>query len=172
MTVRELAPSDKTAIMAIEDVPARKSCYIREADANDIDVLIPFALAHWQEMPWRHVPPNEQRIRTIMAWAVSTVGAAAWVFVQGDAVMGTIAMSLSTNIYSGEVMASNIWWYVDPSARGRGGLMLLRVAEEWAREHNAVMSIGVHTDKQRKSLEGLGYHMAEISLQKGRSHVQ
>jgi len=165
MTVRELAPSDKTAVMA----PPVTTWSVREADTNDIDNLMPLALAHWRELPWSHLEPDLERLRKIFVWGMTTVGVQSWVLLHRGVVKGFISLSLSKDVWTDRPIASEPWWYVAEDARkgGRGALLLLAIAERWARERGAIVQISVHDERVGKLLERLRYHKVEILYQKG-----
>jgi len=163
--VRELAPSDKAAVIAS---PA-STWDVREADTNDIDDLMPLALAHWRELPWGHLEPDIERLRKIFVWGMTTVGTKAWVLRYRGEIKGFIGLALIKDVWTDRLLANEPWWYVAEDARkgARGALLLLAVAERWAREQGAIIQVSVHDERVGKLLERLSYHKTEIVYQKG-----
>lgn len=51
--------------------------------------------------------------------------------------VGMLAVQCFLHPYSGDRYAAELWWWVNPEARGHG-LRLLRAAEVWAKAHGAV----------------------------------
>lgn len=81
-------------------------------------------------------------------------------------VSGMIAMLAYEHPYSGERMAFEVVWWVDPEARGCG-VRLLKAAEQWARDHGAVAMQMVAPNEQVGALyRRLGYSPVETSFQR------
>jgi len=82
----------------------------------------------------------------------------------GDAgVMGAIGLIAQPHFASGDLMAAEIFWYVDPLKRG-AGVRLLREAERWARAHGALALQMVAPNARVATLyERLGYALMERS---------
>ena len=81
-------------------------------------------------------------------------------------VSGMIAMLVYDHPYSGERMAFEVVWWVDPEARG-GGVRLLKAAEQWARERGSIAMQMVAPNEQVGALyRRLGYSPVETSFQR------
>jgi len=162
MTVRPAEARDCEAVITPQWA-------IREADTNDIEDLLLLGFEHWKQLPWSDLPPDTERLRRLFVWGMTTVGAKSWVLEHRGAVAGFIGLHLFEDIWTGRLIANEVWWYVSEEARKgmRGALLLLSTAEQWAREHNAIMQISVHDERIGKLLERLSYNKTEISYQKG-----
>lgn len=84
-----------------------------------------------------------------------------------DQVTGLIGLKCFEHPLSGERTVGELFWWVSPTARGRAGLALLRRAERWAKEMQAVKIQMVSPSVETSQLyEKLDYVPIEISYQK------
>ena len=87
---------------------------------------------------YRELLADSPRQMEVLATAfVNDPDKVALIAVDANRVTGMILVLLHTHFLSGEQMAGEVAWWVEPDARGTG-LRLLRAAERWAREHGAV----------------------------------
>ena len=83
-----------------------------------------------------------------------------------DGPVGMIGMLAFRHHLSGERIAGELFWYVDPEARGVG-LQLLRGAEAWAKGKQAVrIQMVAPTAQVGKVYERLGYACIEMTYQR------
>ena len=86
------------------------------------------------------------------------------IFVVGDdPIVGMLGVMVCVQPFSGETVASELFWWLDPEYRGHGG-WLLRRAEKWAQSKGAVrMSMMAPIDKPRvaETYMKLGYAEVE-----------
>lgn len=89
------------------------------------------------------------------------------VFVSGeDRPQGMIGAHLFRHPISGEIMASELFWWVEPEHRG-AGLPLLRALEAWARSRGAAKLQMIAPDDRTGRVYGaLGYAKLETTFQK------
>ncbi len=91
------------------------------------------------------------------------------IFVVGDEpIVGMVGVMAFMQPFSGEIVASELFWWLDPEHRGHGG-WLLRRAEKWARERGARrMSMMAPIDKPRvaETYLKLGYREVERVFQR------
>jgi GNAT superfamily N-acetyltransferase len=92
------------------------------------------------------------------------------VFVADDEVKkkltGMIGVAITPHLMSGEWVCGEVFWWVDPSARGTG-LKLLRHAEQWGVDHGAtVMSLVAPDARAEKLYSRLGFEEVESSWQR------
>lgn len=81
-------------------------------------------------------------------------------------ISGMIAVIVYPHPFSGERIATELVWWVDPEARG-DGIRLLRAAEAWAREVGAVRMQMVAPDERVGALyRRMGYEPVETSYQR------
>lgn len=83
-------------------------------------------------------------------------------------VRGMIGIFLFHHPMSGELTASETFWWIDPESRGGGdGVRLMRDAENWARERGAVrMQMIAPDDRVGEFYRRLGYGEVETTWQK------
>jgi GNAT superfamily N-acetyltransferase len=84
------------------------------------------------------------------------------VFVSGDdRPRGMIGAHLFKHPISGEIMVSELFWWVEPDHRG-AGLPLMRALEDWARTRGAVkLQMVAPDDRTGRAYRGLGYTKLE-----------
>lgn len=91
------------------------------------------------------------------------------IFVVGDdPIIGMLGVMVFVQPFSGEIVASELFWWLDPAHRGHGG-WLLRRAEKWARTHGARrMSMMAPADKERVAMiyRAFGYSEVEHVYQR------
>jgi RimJ/RimL family protein N-acetyltransferase len=82
-------------------------------------------------------------------------------------VVGMIAMLIFDHPISGERVASEIVWWMDPTHRGTAGLRLLRAAEQWAQaQQAAIVQMIAPTAKVERFYEAVGYTAVERNYQR------
>lgn len=89
------------------------------------------------------------------------------------AIVGVSIGLLGKHPITGDVIMTELVWYVTPSHRGKtpGGLMLLKFLENWGRERGAVrffagFAQGLNEERMGELYEGLGYTRMETMYQK------
>lgn len=89
------------------------------------------------------------------------------VFVSGNGTLtGMIGMLAYSHPFSGERAAFELFWWVDPEARG-DGIRLLRAAEGWAREQGIhKMQMIAPTERVGVLYKRLGYKHVECAFQR------
>lgn len=55
----------------------------------------------------------------------------------GGSLIGMIGMIVFTHHISGQRVAGEVFWWVEPEKRGVSGIRLLKAAEAWAKAHGA-----------------------------------
>lgn len=88
---------------------------------------------------------------------------------RGGQVVGMIGLLLYTHPLSGDRVASELFWWVDPDHRGQG-IALLRAGERWARACGAVaLQMIAPSDDVERLYERLGFVRIEAQYQRGLS---
>lgn len=109
---------------------------IRPATPEDLDALVDLGVAFHASTPYRAwFQADPSAMRRLAEWAVEN--GSVFIAEDGAGVVGMIGMALSPHLISGELYASELFWFVDPGARGSTGIRLLRAAEKWARDKGA-----------------------------------
>jgi GNAT superfamily N-acetyltransferase len=110
--------------------------------------------------------------RFVSAWShLLAAGGVIFLLVDaGDAIAGALGGVLYPDLYSGRLVATEFFWFVDPARRG-GGLKLYRAFEAWARAAGAHELRMVHLldsmpDKLERTYKALGFAAAEIHYSK------
>lgn len=82
--------------------------------------------------------------------------------------VGMMALSTYLHPMSGERIATEIVWWMDPDARGgRAALKLFAAGEAWAREQGAVkLQMIAPSDKVGQFYERLGFERIEVHYQR------
>lgn len=86
----------------------------------------------------------------------------------GHSVIGMLGMMCFQQPFSGETVASELFWWLDPNHRGHGGWLLKR-GEKWARAKGATrINMMAPIDKPRvaETYAALGYSACETVFQK------
>lgn len=93
-----------------------------------------------------------------------------FLLIDGNEVAGTIGGVIYPEPYSGELVATEFFWFVRPELRG-GGVKLYRAFEAWARDRGASQLRMVHLldsmpEKLERAYTHLGFEPAEIHYTK------
>ena len=103
--------------------------------------------------------------RTVGLLLASDMGAV-FVVEQQDTVVGMIGLLLFENPITGELTASELFWWVEPEHRGHG-VRLLKRGEQWARASGAQkIHMIAPTPAVGHLYERLGYGYLEAAYQK------
>lgn len=80
--------------------------------------------------------------------------------------VGMIGLLAYRHLLSGEPVAGEVFWWVEPERR-RDGVRLLRAAEQWARDSGAVfLQMIAPNDRVGRFYEAVGYQKVETSYQR------
>jgi GNAT superfamily N-acetyltransferase len=142
---------------------------IREATGADVDAIVAMAVKFIDTTSYRaHLANEPDVLRALVAKVVD--GPVAVVLVaDGDA--GPFAM-IGLHVYehpmSGEAVAQELCWWVEPDARGgRAAIRLMRAAEAWACAHGAtVMQMVAPTERIAAFYGACGYDRVEVLYQR------
>lgn len=138
---------------------------IRPATLDDVPRLVEMGRAFLRTPPYAGLFADapevlETLIQTLIAGDATTV----LVVAQGDGlVVGAIGLLVAPHFASGDLLASEVFWYMDPAHRG-AGVRLLRAAERWAVAFGAVgVSMVAPNDRLGAVYERWGYQLLERS---------
>lgn len=110
---------------------------IRSATIADIPRLVEMGMRFLRTGSYqRHLAENPEQIAATARQMVESPDAAVFVAETDRRIVGMLAVFCYQHPLSGERVASELVWWVDPESRG-AGLRLLRVAEQWAAAHGA-----------------------------------
>lgn len=134
---------------------------IRPATEGDIGALVAMARRFWhqsQYFEWLNF--SSDAVEALLTKMVTTEGCAVFVT---EALNAAIGVTLAESVVSGERIATELFWWADPSARGVG-MRLLRAAETWCRENDVRQLTMVAPEKApevHRLYERVGYRPVE-----------
>jgi GNAT superfamily N-acetyltransferase len=138
---------------------------IRLACESDVPRLVEMGRRFRNETGYnKHLAENPAK----MAELASQLAAAGGVLVSERAgqIVGMIGIFLFPHFLSGELVAGEVFWWVEPEHRGEG-IKLLREAEKQARERGAVkLQMIAPNPKVAALYERLGYEFVESAYQR------
>ncbi len=139
---------------------------IREATNEDVPAIVEMGLKFLSQSDYRYLlAENRQQIAETSRFLIANERGV--IFVDDNhGLIGMIGMLLYPHHFSGELIAGELVWWVDPMHRGRG-VRLVRQAEQWAFGHGArrIQMIAPSREVGRV-LERLGYPPIETAHQK------
>lgn len=141
---------------------------IRAATSADLDAIVTMAQAFLRETPYgTQIGTNPDRLRNFAAGLLEKDGAAIALAEIDGAVVGMIALWCFPHPFSGERIAAELVWWVNPETRGSAGVRLLKWAEAWARDQGAVaLQMVAPTDRIGDFYARVGYERIEVSYQR------
>ncbi len=105
---------------------------IREADITDVQALMKLALRFHESSPYSDkVPVDEGMLRQTIGGLVQRDSGRVFVLERNDRIVGMLGVLAFPHWLSGEIVAEELFWWVDPDERGRGTALMER-AEKWA----------------------------------------
>jgi len=120
-----------------------------------------------EETPYRSImAQDDDAVRACMTGLLTTPEAGLFVAENAGLVVGMIAVLVFGHPLSGERIASELFWWVEPEHRG-GGIRLMKRAETWAQRRGAVkMQMIAPTEQVGRVYEALGYTRIEEVYQR------
>ena len=140
---------------------------IRRAAVQDIPRLVAMGGRFVASSSYRGRMANDAAAQErLMRWLIDKEDGALFVAEQGGRVTGMIGVAAYMHPWAGEWIAGELFWWVEPEARGPG-LALLRCAERWAKAKGCVrMQMIAPNERVGRAYEALGYAELETSYQK------
>ena len=138
---------------------------VRRATADDLLDLLTLGESFHAGSPYRDLFAwNGAQIERMVGWLLEH--GAIFVAEKDGASVGMLGVAVAPHLMSGDLMASEVFWWVEPRARGLG-LKLLRAAERWARAEGATVLQLVAPDAAARTLyERLGFVQIETAYQR------
>lgn len=152
--------------LSLSERPAEEWA-VRSATSEDIPVLLAMGTEFLATTAYAaHVVPNLEAMRRTAEMLIAAGGL--FVGEQGGRVVGMIGLVLYPHPWSGETVASEMFWWADPAMRGRLGLRMLTHAEAWAKSNGASqIQMIAPTARVGTLYERRGYVAVETAWQKG-----
>lgn len=140
---------------------------IREATNADVPKLVEMGVRFLRLYYAGKLKENrEQMGKTVTALLTNPQGRML-VYENGNGIEGMLGLLVFPHYFSGEKVAGELVWWVDPEARGRAGMELLKQAEAEARALGAKwMQMVSPTERTAKLYERLGYAAIETTYQR------
>jgi GNAT superfamily N-acetyltransferase len=142
---------------------------IRHADEADVPALLTMAQAFVSQTKYHGlITLSLSHLETLTRNVLAAPEGQVWIAHKGDDAIGMLAMGMFEHPMSGERVASEVVWWVDPAHRGSScGRRLLRAAEDWATEQQADLLQMVAPDARvGRFYEALGYVSVETAYQR------
>ena len=111
---------------------------IRLATLDDVDAVVELGLEFLASSSYARLGTGDPDAIARLLCTVLEHGAVL-LAVDGDQVVGMIALLIVPHLFSGETYCDEVAWFVKPAARGRHGIALIRAAEGWAMQKGAKM---------------------------------
>ena len=139
----------------------------REATKADIQKIVDMGARFIGETGYKtQIPQNPVKMRCLVEQLIDAENGLLLVHERNGAVDGMIGVMAFEHPMSGEMVASEMFWWVEPEARG-SGVKLLRLAEAWAHTRGATkMMMIAPTDKVGEFYERVGYERVETTYQR------
>lgn len=140
---------------------------IREATADDIPRIVEMGARFIDTEYPGAVRFNAQQIGA-MATALMNGNGAVFVVETEGRVAGMMAMTTYEHCLSGDLIATEVVWWVEPESRGgRAAFHLFAEGEKWARAKGATkLQMIAPSDKVGKLYERLGFERIEVHYQR------
>lgn len=139
---------------------------IRDATAADVPRIVEMGQRFLRESHYAGVlSENPAQMASTAAWLIAEDAGFVAVDERG-ALVGMIGALLFRHHFSGELIAGEVFWWVEPASRG-GGIRLMRRAEAWARARGAQRMQMIAPDAQVGQLYArLGYDPIEVAYER------
>ena len=142
---------------------------IREAVLEDIDRLIELGMSFWAGSEYGGIiTVSPKALRQTLEQTIESPDSV-WLVAEKDGqLIGMIGLACTAHPFSGERVALELAWWVEPEHRSGGvGIKLLKCSEEWAKRQSAIALMMVAPNEEIERLYvKLGYGLVERTFQK------
>lgn len=141
---------------------------MRPATTDDVEPLVEMGIRFISAEFSKHFVASPAALRMTITSLVENADALFLVLEDNENIIrGTIGALTYCHPFSGELVATEMFWWVDPERRG-GGLKLMLAAEDWARKRGAVkMQMGAPAGRDMADFYArIGYAEVERAYQK------
>lgn len=144
---------------------------IRQADLADVPALVKLGCRFIAETSYvQHIATNPEQQARLLEELVLGERSTVLVAERDGAVVGMIGFIVYGHFVSGEVVAGEVFWWVNPDQRGSLGVRLLKAAEQWARDMGASkVQMIAPTERVGQIYAALGYQAVETTYQRSLS---
>lgn len=143
---------------------------IRLATVDDVNGLVEMGLRFVRETGYaKYLTENPEQLRALLPSLIRLDDALLMVCERDGIVNGVIGALMFTHPLSAEPIVSELFWWVNPEARG-DGVRLLRSMETWATTKGAKrVQMIAPTDKVEIFYQRMGYERVEAMYQRSLS---
>lgn len=142
---------------------------LRPATLEDLPRLVAMGQHFLQATPYRSlIADNPAQMTALATMLITDANGLLLVADGGGALVGMIGLLVFSHHLSGERIAGEVFWWVEPQQRGTVGIRLLRAAEQWAKDQRVVtvQMVGPTTGRAGLIYERLGYAPIEVAYQR------
>jgi hypothetical protein len=143
---------------------------IREATFDDIPVIQDLGRKFLSEGPYKGRPVKDEQTEKFAKVVISSLGKVLlWEEEEADGkVTGILGFILVPHYFTGEMIAQELMWYVEPEYRkGCAALKLLWEAQTIAKRLGAkMMQFTAPTSSAAKLYDRFGYKLLEVTFEK------
>lgn len=140
---------------------------VRSATIEDVPRIVDMGVRFIETTKYRDFLRVDRDAMAATVCRLLDGAGAVFVCEQGYIVVGMIGVVLHRNLLSDDLQVGELFWWVEPEARGVG-IRLLYAAEHWARGVNATsISMIAPTPEVADLYRRLGYREVETGFQKG-----
>lgn len=138
---------------------------IRLATVADLDALVAMSAHFIAAIYPTDMPFNPAQVRTLAAQLIGSPDSAIYLAEKAGLVVGMLALTAYAHPMSGERIATEVCWWVEPAHRGVG-VRLFDAAQTWAREQGAVVfQMIAPSPEVARFYERMGLHFIETTYQ-------
>lgn len=138
---------------------------LKLASHEDIETVVRLAVTFIRQSPYKNEPMDEGEVRELIRLMLTDKNKGIIVLLMKDDLpVGFIGGLLTKMFFSKDMMASEIFWWVDPQYRTRKSLMLKEAFEFWAKRVGAryiAMSSPANDTRVSRFYERTGYENIE-----------
>lgn len=147
--------------------PKSSKAKVRAATFDDVPTLVGMGQRFIRESSYKgKIANNAASLTKLMRRLLSDDEGVIFVLEANDNVVGMIGAFVYEHPMSGERIAGEAFWWVEPEKRGRG-LQLMRAVERWADEKGAVrLTMIAPTENVGRLYRACGYEPLETHYQK------
>lgn len=140
---------------------------IREATPADVARIVEMGTRFVSDTTYRaFLTINPSQMAVFVARLIDGPASVIFVAERNGALLGMIGMLIFPHHMSGDLIAAEAFWWVEPEARG-AGVRLLKTAEGWALTSGAkFLQMVAPTDRVGQLYERRGYARVETSYQR------
>lgn len=137
---------------------------LKLATTEDLGAVIDMAMSFAKASPYKDLPMEREKIEElVLALMRDHNKTIVILYMHGDKPVGMIAGMSSEMIFSREIIASEVIWWVDPGFRSRKTLALKEAYEFWAKRIGAkyIQMANLDDQKIERYYERTGYTLTE-----------